>query len=114
MDDNNIELDVVPQGEHVPEAERNNRTIGEHIRATFHPLPYRMIPEVMLKTLAVVSCRKLNYFPAKNGVSEYFSPHMLMNRENINYNKTLQVYVWQIRPGLPRGGQEKQQQTTQN
>ena len=73
MDDNNIELDVVPQGEHVPEAERNNRTIGECIRVTFHRLPYRMIPKVMLKTLAVVSCRQLNYFPAKNGVSEYLS-----------------------------------------
>ena len=72
MDDNNIKLDVVPQGEHVPEAERNNRTIGERIRATFHRLPYRMIPKVMLKALAVVSCRQLNYFPAKNSLLEYF------------------------------------------
>ena len=46
-----------------------------------------MIPKVMLKTLAVVLCRQLNYFPAKNGMSDYFSPHMLMNRENIDYNK---------------------------
>ena len=73
MDDNNIELDVAPQGERVPEAERNNRTIGERIRTTFHCLPYHMIPKVMLKTLAVVSCRQLNYFPAKNNVSEYFA-----------------------------------------
>ena len=46
-----------------------------------------MIPKVMLKTLAVVLCRQLNYFPAKNGVLEYFSPHMLMNRKNIDCNK---------------------------
>ena len=46
-----------------------------------------MIPKVMLKPLAVVSCRQLNYFPAKNGVSEYFSLHMLMNHKNIDYNK---------------------------
>ena len=87
MDDNNIALDCVPQGEHVPKAECNSRTIGERICATFHCLPHCMIPKVMLKTLAVFSCRQLNYFPAKNGVSEYFSLHMLMNCKNIDYNK---------------------------
>ena len=44
----------------------------------------------MLKTLAVVLCQKLNYFPANNGVLEYFSPHMLMNCKNIDYNKHCQ------------------------
>ena len=37
-DDLDIELDFVAQGEHVPKAERNNRTIGERIRAGFHRL----------------------------------------------------------------------------
>ena len=41
----------------------------------------------MLKTLAKVSCRQLNYFPAKNGVSPYFSPHVLMHKRNIDYHK---------------------------
>ena len=31
MDDLDIEIECVPQGDHVPEAERNNRTIGERI-----------------------------------------------------------------------------------
>jgi hypothetical protein len=29
----------------VPEAERNNRTIAERIRAAYHNLPYRVIPK---------------------------------------------------------------------
>ena len=33
LDDLDIEMDFVAQGNHVPEAERNNRTIGERIRA---------------------------------------------------------------------------------
>ena len=53
QDDLDAEIDCVPQGEHVPEAERNNRTIGERIRAGYHRMPYRMIPRVMLKALAL-------------------------------------------------------------
>ena len=38
-DDLNIRMNYTATNEHVPEAERNNRTIGEHIRATYHNLP---------------------------------------------------------------------------
>ena len=31
--------------EHVPQAERNNRTIKERIRAALHRLPYKKIPK---------------------------------------------------------------------
>jgi hypothetical protein len=43
-DDLDIETNYATAGEHVPEAERNNRTIQERIRATYHNLPYAMIP----------------------------------------------------------------------
>ena len=39
QDDLDIELICVPQGAHVSQAERNNRTIGERLRANFHRLP---------------------------------------------------------------------------
>ena len=84
------EIDCVPQGEHVPEAERNNRTIGERVRAGYHRLPYCTIPKVMLEALAMLSCKQLIFFPAKNGVSPYFSPHMIMNKRNIDYKKHCQ------------------------
>jgi hypothetical protein len=86
-DDLDIELDIVPQGDHVPEAERNNRTIGERIRAGYHRLPYKCIPKVMLIALAELSARQLNFYPAKNGVSPYYSPHMLLKKRNLEYNK---------------------------
>ena len=41
-DDLDIEIDYPPQGNHVPEAERNNRTIGERVRAGYHRLPYKI------------------------------------------------------------------------
>jgi hypothetical protein len=75
----------------VPEAERNNRTIGERIRTTYHNLPYKAIPRIMLKYLAMVSTQQLNLFPAKGGVSAYLSPHTLMTGRNLNYDKQCQV-----------------------
>ena len=79
-------MDFVAQGEHVPEAERNNRTIGERIRSGYHRLPYRNIPKLMLQTLAKLATRQLNFFPAKNGVSAYFSPYMLLNKRSLDYS----------------------------
>ena len=65
MDDIKDELDIdmeyPPQGDHVPEVERNNRTIGERIRAGYHRLPYKIIPHVMLKALAKLSTSQLNF-----------------------------------------------------
>ena len=55
------------------------------------------IPKVMLKHLGMVSTQQLNLFPAKGGLSEYLSPHMIMSKKNIDYNKhcqhTLGTYV---------------------
>ena len=42
-DDIDIEINYPPQGDHVPEAERNNRTIGEHVCAGYHRLPYNCL-----------------------------------------------------------------------
>ncbi len=50
-DELDTEMNYTSKGEHVPEAERNNRTIGEHIRATYHNLPYKAIPKITMKYL---------------------------------------------------------------
>jgi hypothetical protein len=73
--------------EHVPEAERNNRVIKERVRATYHRLPYKQITKTMTKILVMDSAKKLNFFPAKNGISEYFSPRMLLHQRNLDYTK---------------------------
>jgi len=43
-DNLDIDMDYPPKGDHVPEAERNNRTIAERIRSNLHNLPFRAIP----------------------------------------------------------------------
>ncbi len=86
-DELQVEMNYGPAQAHVPEAERNNRTIGEAIRTAYHRLPYRAIPRVMLRNLAMEVTKNLNVLPAKGGVSEYYSPHMILKRENFDYNK---------------------------
>jgi hypothetical protein len=90
-DDLEIEMNYTSKGEHVPEAERNNRTIGERIRTTYHNLPYKAVPRIMLKYLAMVSTHQLNLFPAKGGVSAYLSPFMIMTGRNLDFAKHCQV-----------------------
>ncbi len=90
-DDLNVKMNYTTTDEHVPEAERNNRTIAEQIRCTYHNLPYKAIPRLMLRYLAMVATHQLNMFPAKGGISEYFSPRVLLGGQSVDYNKHCQV-----------------------
>ena len=86
-DELGINMNYTTEGEHVPAAERNNRTIEEHIRAIYHNLPYKAIPRVMLRALTLQSTEALNFFPAKGGVSSYYSPRTIMKGEALDYTK---------------------------
>ena len=90
-DELGVEMNYTTTDEHVPEAERNNRTIQERIRATYHHLPYAVIPKVMLQYLALTSAAQLNYFPAKGGVSPVFSPYTIMLGRAIDFHKQCMV-----------------------
>jgi len=52
-DNMDAQFNYALQGEHVPAAERNNRTIADHIQVAVHHLPYRNIPRLLLKHIAV-------------------------------------------------------------
>ena len=90
-DELDIQLNYTNAQEHVPQAERNNRTIKEQIRAALHRLPYKKIPKTMIKYLAMVQTNLLNLFPVKGGVSKYFSPRAILTNETIDYNKHLSI-----------------------
>jgi hypothetical protein len=82
-----ITVNYAAAQEHVPRAKRNNRTIQERVRATYHRLPYDHLPRILVKYLVMESTKKLNFFPNKNGVSKYFSPRMILHQENIDYER---------------------------
>ena len=83
-DDLDIVMNYTNAQDHVPEAERNNRTIKERVRAAFHRLPFKKIPKVMLRYLAMTQVNQLNLFPANGGVSKYYSPKMILTSESLD------------------------------
>ena len=87
MVDLDIKMNFANAQDHVPEAERNNRTIKERIRAAYHRLPYKAITRIMIRYLGMTQCQQLNLFPVKGGVSSYYSPRMLLNQSNLDYLK---------------------------
>ena len=90
-DDLDIEMNYATTDEHVPEAERNNRTIKERICATFHNMPFKRIPKVMIKELSMRVTHLLNIFPAKGGISSYYSPYTILSGKSIDYEKELSI-----------------------
>ena len=63
--------------------EPSRRESGQHTI----DFPYKAIPRMMIRYLAMVCTTKLNFFPVKGGVSQYYSPRMIMNQTNLDYNK---------------------------
>ena len=90
-DDMGITMDYCAAKQHVPEAERNNRVIKERTRVGYHRLPYKNTPKVMIEVLVLDSTGKLNMFPAKGGISTYYSPHAIITKEVLNYKKHFEV-----------------------
>jgi hypothetical protein len=88
-DELDVTMNYTNAGDHVPEAERNNRVIQERIRTAYHRLPYKAIPKTMLKHLAMISAQQLNYFPAKGGISAHYSPYSLIKRRALDFIKHL-------------------------
>ena len=86
-DDLQVNMNFTNAQDHIPEAERNNQTIKERFRTTYHHLLYMAIPRIMIRYLAMNQVSQLNLFPVKGGVSSYYSPHMILNQTNLDYAK---------------------------
>ena len=59
--------------------------VQERARALYHRLPYQVMPRVMIRYLVMLVASQLNWFPVKDGISEYFSPHAIIKRFAIDY-----------------------------
>jgi len=86
-DELGVEMNYANPDEHVPEIERSIRVIKERFRTAYHRLPYKMIPKTMIKHLAMKVTSDLNLFPVKGGVSDFYSPNVILSRKNLDYKK---------------------------
>ena len=82
-----IKASYVNAQEHVPRAEMNNRKIQERVRCNYYQMPFTRLPRTLVKNLVSESAKKLNYFPAKEGVSKYYNPRMILHQENLDFER---------------------------
>jgi hypothetical protein len=82
-----IDYNLANTNEHVPAAERNNRTIKERVRATFHSLPFKALPKLLIQEPVPESAEKLIFSPARHGISKYYSPREILHRRKLDYVK---------------------------
>jgi hypothetical protein len=71
--------------DHVPEAERNNRTIKEWVLAAYHQLPYKALPQQLIRYLVQAQASQLTLFPAKGGISPYYSLRTILGLPTLDY-----------------------------
>jgi hypothetical protein len=91
QDNLDVNIELANVGNHVPQAERNNRFLGERFRACYHNLPFKAIPWTMIKYMCLNQMHNTNGFPAKIGISNYVSPFTIMTGRATDYSKACQV-----------------------
>jgi hypothetical protein len=77
--------------DHVPETERNNRTIKEWVRAAYHRMPYKALPRTLIWYLVTTQASQLNLFPAKGAILLYYSPRTILGLPVLDYDKHCMV-----------------------
>ena len=50
----------------------------------------------MIKALVMEATKQLNFFPPKGGISQYYSPRMILHQSNLDYNKHFQYEFGQF------------------
>ena len=61
-------------GDHVPEIERNNRTVKERYCTQYQRLPFQTIPKFMIRYLASEVVIKLVFFRSKDVCHHIIAP----------------------------------------
>ena len=79
-DEWNVDVNFANPGNHVPDIERGNRTLEERFRVQFYRLPFEALPRVMVRYLPLRITKNRSLFLKKEGISKYFSPHVLLRR----------------------------------
>jgi hypothetical protein len=86
-DDLGVQMNFKKALDHVPEAERNNRTIKERVWVAYHCLPYKALPRSLIQYLVTTQASQQNLFPAKGGISPYYSPRTILGLPVLDYEK---------------------------
>ena len=82
-----VDVNFSNPGNHVPDIERGNRTLEERFRVQYYRLTFEALPRVMVRYLPLRITKNCSLFPKKEGISKYFSPHILLKKRQIDFQK---------------------------
>ena len=77
--------------EHVTEAQSNTCILRECIHATYHGIPYKMLPRTIICYVVMETTAKLNHFSAKGSCSNFFSLREILHHVKLDYKKHCSV-----------------------
>ena len=80
-----IILNTTSNDEHVPEIERQIRTVKERTCAIYCTLPFQKMPRRLIIEMVYAANYWLNMFPRKGGVSKTLSPRTLLSGQTWSY-----------------------------
>ena len=87
----NVHMNYTNPGDHEPHIERNNQYIKGLMRSTFHRMPYKRIPGILTEAVGERVTETSNFYPAKGGVSERYTPHMIIEQTPVDYSFEFQA-----------------------
>ena len=73
--------------DHEPRMERNNRTIKNQTRLGLHGTGHKATPRLMIKEPVINMTNKCDFFAAKRGISDQFSPETLVTGRQLDCKK---------------------------
>ena len=82
-----LQLNTVSNDEHVPEIERQIRSLKERTRAIYGTLTFRKIPRRLIIEMLYAANYWLNMFPHKGVISPTMSPRTLLTGLTMSYNR---------------------------
>ena len=89
------QVNLASANEHVPEIEHHIRVVKEHCHVTWHGLPFKHIPKLLMIYIMFQLVQMLNFFPPKGGISDTLSPKAIMFGETLDYKKHLSLAIGQ-------------------
>ena len=86
-DEGNADLNLSAPNEHVPEVERNIKTIKERVRCSINDMPYDKLPKNFKRELVTTCTSMLNAHPRSAGVSQIYSPREIVTGKRLDFKK---------------------------
>jgi hypothetical protein len=84
-------INVVSHDEQVPKVEQYNRTIKEHVRSTYHMLPFTQVPPVFIVELVYTHVFWCNMFALRGVISRTQRPSELILNCKLDFNAHCKV-----------------------